>query len=348
MDRDHVLELASMALRGPSKEATGAFARFLAPEAAESFALPDVNLPAGVTIVDPPSGYGARTRPPVETEILVVRRAPIGAELMSALPLLRHIQKLGDRLETIDVRWAQDHAISIGTVARPTLDSTADHAVLLMLALLRRLAEANASANHKTSESSSAGAVSYNWAGISGIRPLSTCTVGLIGLGEVGLRVAERVRSFGADVLYASRTRLSSRRERSLGLKGVPIDTLLGKSDIVSLHLPATGAKSSLLDDASFDGMKPGAMLVNVARGSLVDEAALLRALQRGQLRGAALDVHAHEPRHPDDPLLSHNRVLLTPHIAGGPRSSVLPEIQAVVDGVLKALSPDAAPLDVA
>jgi phosphoglycerate dehydrogenase-like enzyme len=338
-DRDHVLELAALTLRGPSLAADAAFARFLAPEDLPAAAPRHRLLPAGVTVVDPPESYGALARPPADTEVLVVRRSPVRAELMAGLPRLRHIQKLGDRLETVDAGWARDHGITIGVVPRPTLDSTADHAVMLMLALLRRLKSADAAVRSNTSGSSTPGSVSYNWTGVHDIRPLSACTVGLIGLGEVGLRVAQRVAAFGARVMYSSRTGLPGDRERELGLQGVDLPTLLAASDIVSLHVPATEANRHLLDDAGFGAMKSGALLVNVARGSLVDEAALLRALRSGRLGGAALDVHAREPRRPDDPLLDDARVLLTPHFAGGPRSGALREVQAVVDGVLGALT---------
>jgi glycerate dehydrogenase len=144
-------------------------------------------------------------------------------------------------------------------------------------------------------------------------------TLGLLGVGEIGARVAQLASAFGMTVQGLARRPDDHARG---GVPLVPLATLLATSDVVSLHLRLSAETSRIMNAQAFAGMRRGAFLVNTARGELVDEAALVDALARGQLAGAALDTLQHEPPAPDHPLLGRPDVLLTPHTAWLTRES--------------------------
>ena len=339
LDRDHVLDLAMHVLRGPSEESRRALSAFFRPESVDVAALLSGPPLDEVQLVAAPPEYGGVATPPSDTSVLVVRRTAVTAEMMAALPRLRHVQKLGERSDLIDLAWAMTHDVSVELVPRPSLESTADHAVMLMLALLRSVLDGDRRARRpRTPDADDEPTVSYNWTGMRDVRTLHGSTVGLIGLGEVGTRVARRVRAFGADVVYTSRTRLPADLEEALGVRWLTRSELSSCSDIVSLHVPGTRANRGLVDEQFLRGMKAGSFLVNVARGSLVDEKALVAALRQGRLSGAGLDVHTYEPRRAGDPLIDRDDVIFTPHVAGGLRSDAVPEILGVAHGVRRAL----------
>jgi lactate dehydrogenase-like 2-hydroxyacid dehydrogenase len=355
LDNDHVLGLAFQQLRGRTAAGEWELQEFLAPETldpARFFTEPGLD---DVQVHAPPPGYGSARDAPPDTTVLVLRRAHVTADVLAALPRLHHIQKLGTRTDNLDLAWTAAHGITVGTVARPALDSTAEHTVMLILAAVRHLRHADAltrsptnaapaaRSNATTAHDSSRSPHRYNWTAMTELRSLQGSTVGLLGMGEVGTLVATRLRPFDCEVVYTSRTPLEPAVERSLGVRRVPQDEMLRTCDVISLHVPGTPGNQHLVDAAFLAAMKPRAHLVNTARGSLVDEPALAAALRSGHLRGAALDVHTDEPRRPDDPLLGLESVLLTPHIAGGLRSDALSEAAAVATGVRHAVSRAAA-----
>ncbi|HEU5321306.1 MAG TPA: NAD(P)-dependent oxidoreductase, partial [Methylomirabilota bacterium] len=142
-------------------------------------------------------------------------------------------------------------------------------------------------------------------------------TVGIVGLGRIGKKVARRVLAFEARVQYYDIARLTEDEEDALGVRFVLFDELLRTSDVVTLHVPLTEATRGLVSTREFALMKPGAVLVNTCRGPVVDEAALEKALTSGHLGGAGLDVLAAEPPAPNHPLFGLDTVVLTPHMAG-------------------------------
>ncbi|MEU6191947.1 NAD(P)-dependent oxidoreductase [Nocardia sp. NPDC047038] len=332
-----MLNLAMALLQGRDATTVRAFEDFLRPELLDVDAVFDTPPVDGVDLVGPPTTYGDVGIPPLDTTVLVVRRTPVTAELMAGLPLLRHVQKLGDRADTVDLVWAAANGITVECVPRPSLEATAEHTVLLMLALVHGLRAADRAA--RTPSDAGSTEPGYNWAGLAEFGTLQGRTVGLIGLGEVGVRVARRLCALGAQVHYWSRTRHSPEVERQLGVTWRNRNQLLAESDLISLHVPGTPANRALVDSDFLRRMRPDAYLVNVARGSLIDEAALVRALRERRIRGAALDVHAKEPRPPSDPMLAMEDVILTPHIAGGLRSHTLAEIRTVAQGVIRSLN---------
>jgi glyoxylate reductase len=146
---------------------------------------------------------------------------------------------------------------------------------------------------------------------------ISGATLGLIGMGGVGRAAARRTAGFSMRVLYFDPRRLDAGQEQALGLTWVPLDRLLAESDFVSLHARLTPETRHMMAEAQFARMKPTAFFVNTARGPLVDEEALVRALEAKRIAGAGLDVFEHEPR-PHPALLAMSNVVVTPHVGSG------------------------------
>jgi phosphoglycerate dehydrogenase-like enzyme len=214
---------------------------------------------------------------------------------------LRRVHKLGAGVNTIDVAAATALGIAVANMPGANAPSVAEGTVLLMLAALRRLTALDratrAGAGWPTDPSLG-----------ETVRDIGSCTVGLLGYGNIAHRVEEIVSAMGATVLHTS-----TRDDGSPGWRRLA--ELLSASDIVSLHLPLTGGTANLIDRDAFAMMRPDAVLVNTSRGAIVDEAALVDALQDGSLAAAGLDVFAVEPVKPDNPLLRLDNVVLTPHV---------------------------------
>jgi phosphoglycerate dehydrogenase-like enzyme len=229
-----------------------------------------------------------------------VLRPISGADLTRA-PRLRLVHKLGAGVNTIDVEAATAQGIAVANMPGANAASVAEGAVLLMLAALRRLVALDRATRRGTGwpADPSLGET---------VRDIGGCTVGLVGYGNVAKRVETIVASMGATVVHTS-----TRDDGTPGWRSLP--ELLAVSDIVSLHLPLTEATSNLLDARAFAAMKADAVLVNTSRGPIIDEAALVDALQRGRLAAAGLDVFAVEPVPADNPLLTLDNVVLTPHV---------------------------------
>jgi glyoxylate reductase len=253
--------------------------------------------------------------------------------LMARAPGLRVIANVGVGYNHIDVAAATRRGIWVTNTPGVLADSVADLAMALMLGVLRRLAEASEHVRHGQWI---ANRQDTFW----GIDPRGL-TLGLLGFGAIGQGVARRAAPFGMRVVYHKRTRLTPEEERALGATYVSFDDLIQQSDVLSLHVPLTDETRGRIGRAEFARMKPGAYLVNTARGPVVDEAALIDALQSDHLGGAGLDVTAAEPDVPPA-LREHPRALILPHIAsatrgtrGGMMRMALENASAVLDGRL-------------
>jgi phosphoglycerate dehydrogenase-like enzyme len=229
-----------------------------------------------------------------------VLRPLSGADLARATRL-RLIHKFGAGVNTIDVDTATKRGIAVANMPGANAPSVAEGAVLLMLATLRRLP----ALDRATREGR--GWPTDPQLGET-VRDIGACTVGLVGYGNIAKQVSSIVAAMGATVLHTS-----TRDDGLPGWRTLP--ELLAASDIVSLHLPLTDDTDGLLDRAALARMKPGAVLINTSRGPIVDEGALVDALRGGRLAGAGLDVFDVEPVPPDNPLLSLDNVVLTPHV---------------------------------
>jgi D-3-phosphoglycerate dehydrogenase len=214
---------------------------------------------------------------------------------------LRVIARYGAGVDRVDLSAACEKGVVVTNTPGANTVSVAELTVGLMLALARMIPAANASTK--------AGL----WPRMHGVT-LEGKVIGLLGFGAIGKQVARRLRGFDCCVVaYDPAADVEFARQHDVQLL-VSIDDLLGRADLLSLHLPATPATRGMVDAAFLARMKPGAFLINTARGELIDEAALLDALLRGLLRGAALDAFAVEPPDPANPLLALPQVIATPH----------------------------------
>lgn len=222
---------------------------------------------------------------------------------------LRFIQQPSVGYQNIDIEACRQKGIPVANAAGANDRSVAEHTLMLALMLLKKTIYFHA----KT--------IRGEWAQMEalqgGIFELAGKRWGVVGMGRIGRELAKRLRAFEVEVLYYDSRRLSDDEEKEGGFQFAPLEKLLRKSDIVSLHVPLTAETRHLIDAAALQRFKPGAFLINVARGELVDEQALARALDTGVLAGAGVDVFSEEPISSNNPLLQCKNILLTPHLAG-------------------------------
>ena len=253
----------------------------------------------------------------------IVSTDPFDADVLASAQALRVIARIGVGTDSIDLDVATRRGVAVCTTPGANASSTADHAVALMLAALRRITEYDAGVR----------AARWDRTGDATAWELNRATVGIVGLGAIGRLVRRRLSGFRAQVLVADPA-----AEPEPGSELVELDELLRRSDVVSLHLPLTSATRHLIDRRRLALMRPDAVLVNTARGPLVDEDALIDALAAGRLRAAALDVFEREP--PASPrLLELPNVVLTPHIGGVSERSVEEMTRRATDAVVDVLT---------
>lgn len=239
-----------------------------------------------------------------DAEALLVRsETRVTADLLDAAPRLRVVGRAGAGVDTIDVDAATVRGVLVVNAPGGNAVAAAEHTLALMFALARRVAPADASM--KRGEWTRSRYLGTELAGK---------TLGLVGLGRVGSEVARRALGLDMHVLVFDPYVIDEHVRRS-GYEPVDLEALLPRADFVSLHVPLTEASRHLINAERLAAMRPSAFLVNCARGGLVDEAALLQALDAGSLAGAGLDVFFREPAGPDDPLPRHPRVVATPHL---------------------------------
>lgn len=238
-----------------------------------------------------------------------------------------HHQGVGYQ-DTIDLAALRRTRARLAINPAGTTIGVAEHALLLTLATLRRLAFADAELRQGRWH---VNALRYE------SRELAGKLVGYVGMGRIGQATAERFRAFGTRGLYSDpQVRLPRERERALGLERADLPDLLEAADIVTLHLPATPETRHLIGREALARMKPGATLINTARGDLVDQNALLEALRSGHLGGAGLDVFEREPVPADEPLAGLRNVVLSPHIAAGTRDAFETKMRALFDNLAR------------
>ncbi len=244
-------------------------------------------------------------------DIVVMRTIRFGEETLGRAPRLRFIQKLGAGYENVDVKAATARHILVANTDSMNKVSVAEHAFLLMLMCGRHYADK--AEELRTGQWS----LGHAWA-----TELYGRTLGIIGLGNIGREIAARARAFGMPLLALKRAREPEGAE-ALAVEFVGLDDLLRRSDFVVLSLAMTPEARGMIGARELSLMKPTTFLINVSRGAVVDEAALITALEEGRIAGAGLDVFAQEPLPPGHPLFSCPRVILTPHYAGTADGSV-------------------------
>lgn len=240
---------------------------------------------------------------------LVSGRLSIDEEVLAAASHLKMIQRTGVGTEMLDLEAIKRHGIPVYVNAGVNAQSVAEHTVTLMLACLKQLPRINKRTHAGVWEKQ----VSGLWT-----RELFGKTVGLVGMGNIGRIVSRMVNAFGASVCYTDVVRQSEDVERDLKLTFFPsFMEMLPNLDILSFHCPLTPDNIEMLDTASLSIMKPGAIVVNTARGKLINPGDLYDALQSGRILSAGLDTHFEEPIREDNRLLELENVILTPHIGG-------------------------------
>jgi phosphoglycerate dehydrogenase-like enzyme len=256
------------------------------------------------TVVVDTDDHAGLAREMAQADVLLHVLAPIGAEGMDAAPRLRLIQKIGVGVDTIDRLAAQARGIRVANMPGTNSQAVAEMALLLMLGALRRIALFDAEMRKGA-----------GWAlppeTFDRLGEICGRTVGFLGFGEVPRRLAPAIRALGGTVIYHARRPVAGAEA-----DWRPLDALFARADVLSLHAPLTDETRAVVDAASIARMKRGVVIVNTARGGLVDEPALIAALRSGHVAAAGLDVFAAEPVGADNPLLALPNVVLAPHAA--------------------------------
>lgn len=258
-----------------------------------------------VTAVDTPEGYAAMT----DAEIMILRIFKAPREVIQRNPRLKMILRWGAGFDSVDIQAAGERGIYVTNTPGANANAVSELAVMLMLAVGRKLL--------CHTESLRSGVWSKNTF-LNSSFCLHNKLVGVVGGGHIGRQVAAKVQAFGARVQYYDPYRLPPELEQSSGMTYVPLAELLRTSDIVTLHVPLLDSTRHMIGEKELQSMKPGAILINTARGGLVDDTALAAAVRTGQLSGAGLDGVEREPLAADDELLQDPNIIVTPHIGGG------------------------------
>lgn len=248
-----------------------------------------------------PTSFG---REMADTEVLLHVLEPVTRAVIEGAPRLKLVQKLGVGVNTIDLEAARERGVAVANMPGTNSQAVAETTLLLMLAALRRVRYFDRAIREGRGWS-------VDPAVLDRVGELAGCCVGLVGYGAVASLLAPVLSSLGAQIRYTA----TAPKPRALG-EWRSLEALLAECDLVSLHLPLTSETDKLLNRKTLALMKLGSVLVNTARGGLVDEAALIEALESGQLGAAGLDVFASEPIEPDNRLLQLDNVTLMPHIA--------------------------------
>jgi glyoxylate reductase len=272
-------------------------------------------------------------RVPGAAAIVADPTVPVDAELLDAAgPSLRVVANFAVGYDNVDLEACREHGVVVTNTPDVLTNATAELAVTLMLAAARRIGEGERLVR-------SGGWTGWDPAALLG-RELSGSTVGIVGLGRIGSRVAELLQGFGPKLLYSSRSARpdSIWAEARLGLERVELTELVGRADFVTLHVPLSPQTRHMVDAGLLERFKPGSVLVNTARGPLVDAKALAAALRAGRLGAAGLDVFEHEPE-VDPELLELENVVLLPHVGSATAATRDAMARLVAENVIAVLA---------
>ncbi len=240
--------------------------------------------------------------------LLTLLTERIDAALLDALPRLRVVSNMAVGYDNIDVAACTARGVVVCITPDVLTETTADFTWALIFAVARRVCEAREAVKRGEWRT-------WEPLGFLG-KDVHGATLGVIGCGRIGQAVARRAAAFAMRVLYTDRQRLDAQREQELAATYVSLDELLSQSDIVTIHVPLTSETRHLIGARELALMKPSAILINTARGGVIDTAALIEALAAGRLGGVGLDVTDPEPLPAEHPLLQFDNVIVTPHIA--------------------------------
>ncbi|MBV9485556.1 MAG: phosphoglycerate dehydrogenase [Frankiaceae bacterium] len=267
-----------------------------------------------------------------DVDAVIVRSATqIDVEALAGAPKLKVVARAGIGLDNVDVDAATARGVLVVNAPVSNITSAAEHAVALLLSAARNIPAANASLK----------AGEWKRSSFTGVE-IADKTVGVVGLGRIGVLFAQRMAAFGTRLL-AYDPYVPPARAGQIGVQLVTLDDLLRESDFISIHLPKTPETKGLIGEREFGLMKPGAILVNAARGGLVDEHALAQALKAGRIGGAAVDVFVSEPC-TDAPFFEHPSAVVTPHLGASTGEAQDKAGLAVAKSVKLALAGDFVP----
>jgi glyoxylate reductase len=255
----------------------------------------------------------------------------IDAAAIASAPRIRAISNLAVGVDNIDLEAATTRGIAVGHTPGVLTETTADLAFALLMAAARRVAEGDRYVRARRWRAWHPGAMLGT--------DVFGATLGIIGYGAIGRAMARRATGFGMRVLCVSRKRSLKTMRNGGSATPVPLARLLRESDFVSLHVPLTPKTRRMLGAREFAMMKPGAILINTARGAVIDQKALTAAIRSGHLGGAALDVTDPEPIAARDPLLRMPNVVITPHIGSASHATRLRMAEMAVDNILDVFS---------
>lgn len=260
------------------------------------------------------------------SEIILVNKVPITETILAACPNIKLICVQATGYNIVDCEACAKRGIPVTNVPSYGTAAVAQFTIALMLEMCHRIGLHNHSVHQ--GDWTRAETFCY-W--LTPQMELAGKTLGIIGFGRIGQAVGKLAKAFGMNVIAYNRSQCEEGRRIA---EYVDLDTLFARSDFVSLHCPQTAETEKLINASTIAKMKDGAMLVNTARGGLVDEDALVEALESGKLRYAAVDVVSQEPMNADNPLLKTRKCIITPHIAWAPVESRQRLLDTVVDNI--------------
>ena len=293
--------------------ATGTVVVLTRPMDPESWNIFMAEKPTGwqVTLVNPDDGEQKVAKQLEDAQYLMTfRSGRFSSKALETAKQLKLIQTWGMGTEHLPVKWALGKGIPVANVGGANAEAVAEFTVLLMLACLRRLVLVNQSIRE--------GKFRENIENIDkDSHELYDRTVGIVGLGNIGRRVAKLCHGFGANTIYFERMFVPYALRADFKARPVSLGELLSTSDVVTLHVPLLESNRGMIGWAQLIKMRPSAYIINTSRGAIIDQDALIRALNEKKIAGAGLDVWEPEPPDPKNPLLQMPNVVATPHMAG-------------------------------
>ena len=260
--------------------------------------------------------------------LVITSRERVTKKVIEATKRLKIIAKYGAKpdLVNVDIEAATKKGIPVTWTPSSNADSVAEHAITLSMALMKKIFLS--SPHLKRGGWRSETLCGYE---------LLNKTVGIIGLGAVGYKVAEKIRGFGVKILVYD-PYISKERAKAVGAEVVGLETLLKESDIISVHAALTEETRGLIGEGELKMMKKSAFIINTARGAILNERALYKALKEGWIAGAGLDVFEEEPARPDNPLFALDNVIVTPHVAAFTHEALRRETFMAAEEVIRVL----------
>lgn len=253
-----------------------------------------------------------------EADYAISGQVAVSGDVLRAGKKLKLLHKWGVGYDNIDIATARELGIKVARTTGSNALPVAEFALGLMISALRYIGYGHAELKKGHWSTGSLPGETFM---------LSGKTVGLIGFGAIGQNVARLLRGFGCTILYSKRQPLTAEEETALGVRHASLDEILAQADVVSLHCPLTPETTNLIGREAFTKMKKTAVLINVARGGVVDESALVTALRDREIAGAAMDVYAIEPLPADSELLTLDNLVVTPHLAAMAADNFAPTV---------------------